>query len=275
MAHFTRREFLKTGLAAGTLAVSGRPSLVAQRGSATDLVTLGRSGVKVTRLGFGTGTLSGRVQRTLGQEGFTRLVRHAYDRGIRFFETAESYGEMHRMLGIALKYNGHSMNSTNPQEVRQAAETILKAKKSRKSLGFEGGVGGKNRVQAGEATMAIVYDGDAVRATSEDKNLGFAVPKGGSVIWVDVMLVPSKAPNAEGAHQFINYVMDGKAGAKLSNFNRYPTPNKASLPMINEEDRKDPAIYPPQEIVKKLEYLSDLGENTRLYDEAWTNVKAQ
>ena len=103
MAHFTRREFLKSGLAAGTLAVSGSIPLVARRGSATDVVTLGRSGVKVTRLAFGTGSFSGEVQRALGQDGFTRLVRHAYDRGIRFFETAESYGEMHRMLGVALK----------------------------------------------------------------------------------------------------------------------------------------------------------------------------
>jgi 1-deoxyxylulose-5-phosphate synthase len=99
----TRREFLKTGLAAGTLAMSGALPLAAQRGKATDLVTLGRSRVKVTRLAFGTGSFSGRVQRELGQDGFTRLVRHAYDNGIRFFETAESYGEMHKMLGIALK----------------------------------------------------------------------------------------------------------------------------------------------------------------------------
>ena len=99
----TRREFLKTGLAAGTLAMSGALPLAAQRGKATDLVTLGRSGVKVTRLAFGTGSFSGRVQRELGQDGFTRLVRHAYDSGIRFFETAESYGEMHKMLGVALK----------------------------------------------------------------------------------------------------------------------------------------------------------------------------
>jgi aryl-alcohol dehydrogenase-like predicted oxidoreductase len=103
MPHFTRREFLKTGLAAGTLAASGSLSLNARSGSATDLVTLGRSGVKVTRLALGTGTISGKVQRDLGQDQFTRLVRHAYDSGIRFFETAESYGEMHRMLGIALK----------------------------------------------------------------------------------------------------------------------------------------------------------------------------
>jgi aryl-alcohol dehydrogenase-like predicted oxidoreductase len=59
--------------------------------------------VKVTRLAFGTGTFGGRVQRELGQEAFTSLVRHAYDRGIRFFETAEAYRGMPEMLGIALK----------------------------------------------------------------------------------------------------------------------------------------------------------------------------
>jgi len=103
MSHFTRREFLKTGLAAGTIAVTGSLPLLAQKQTATDYVILGRSGVKVTRLAFGTGSFSGQVQRDLGQEGFTRLARYAYDRGIRFFETAESYGEMHKMLGIALK----------------------------------------------------------------------------------------------------------------------------------------------------------------------------
>src|SRR6266567_4521108 len=103
MADCSRRNFLKTGLAAGVLAGTGNLPLRAARGTATDWVTLGRSGVKVTRLAFGTGTMSGRVQRELGQDQFTNLVRYAYDKGIRFFETAESYGDMHRMLGVALK----------------------------------------------------------------------------------------------------------------------------------------------------------------------------
>jgi 1-deoxyxylulose-5-phosphate synthase len=103
MSNVTRREFLKTGLAAGALVATTTSPLIAARQTATDYVTLGKSGVKVTRLAFGTGSFSGQVQRDLGQEGFTNLVRYAYDRGIRFFETAESYGEMHKMLGIALK----------------------------------------------------------------------------------------------------------------------------------------------------------------------------
>lgn len=103
MTPCARRRFLKFGLTAGALVGTGKLPLLAATGTATDWVTLGKSGVKVTRLAFGTGTMSGRTQRELGQVEFTRLVRHAYDRGIRFFETAESYGEMHKMLGIALK----------------------------------------------------------------------------------------------------------------------------------------------------------------------------
>jgi 1-deoxyxylulose-5-phosphate synthase len=103
MAHCSRRDFLKTGLAAGALVGAGSLPLKAASETATDWVTLGKSGVKVTRLAFGTGTFSGRTQRELGQDQFTNLVRYAYDHGVRFFETAESYGGMHQMLGVALK----------------------------------------------------------------------------------------------------------------------------------------------------------------------------
>ena len=103
MAHYSRRAFIKTGLAAGAFAGAGSLSLKAERQTATDWVTLGKSGVKVTRLAFGTGSYSGQIQRDLGQEQFTRLVRHAHERGVRFYETAESYGGMHEMLGVALQ----------------------------------------------------------------------------------------------------------------------------------------------------------------------------
>lgn len=96
-----RRDFLK--LSSSIAAAAATPALGRGKASATDWVTLGNSGVKVTRLAFGTGTHGGRIQRELGQEGFTRLVRHAYDNGVRFFESAGSYGGMHDMLAIALK----------------------------------------------------------------------------------------------------------------------------------------------------------------------------
>jgi predicted aldo/keto reductase-like oxidoreductase len=102
MSPFTRREFVKAGVAAGTMATVGALPLAAARRTATDVVTLGKSGTQVTRLAFGTGTDSGAVQAALGQQEFTRLVRYAYDRGVRFFETAEAY-QTPAMLGEALK----------------------------------------------------------------------------------------------------------------------------------------------------------------------------
>jgi Aldo/keto reductase family/TAT (twin-arginine translocation) pathway signal sequence len=106
VSELSRRDFLKGTLAAGVVAGAPGLSRAGQAGakrSATDWVTLGDSGVKVTRLAFGTGTYGGRVQRELGQERFTGLVRHAYDRGIRFFETADAYSGMHEMLAGALR----------------------------------------------------------------------------------------------------------------------------------------------------------------------------
>jgi 1-deoxyxylulose-5-phosphate synthase len=133
MAHCSRRGFLKAGIAAGALTRIGGLPLRAARGSATDWVTLGKSGVKVTRLAFGTGTVSGQVQRDLGQEQFTRLVRHAYDRGIRFFETSETYGEMHRMLGIALKgVPRDSYRLMSKVTTREGADPIAKIDELRK-----------------------------------------------------------------------------------------------------------------------------------------------
>jgi aryl-alcohol dehydrogenase-like predicted oxidoreductase len=104
MSKVNRREFLKASLVAGATAGVVGQSAAAVKKSATDWVPLGKSGVEVTRLAFGTGSLNGgSVQRELGQEKFTRLVRHAYDRGIRFFESADAYSEMHEMLAEALK----------------------------------------------------------------------------------------------------------------------------------------------------------------------------
>ncbi len=103
MSHYSRRDFVKSTLVAGAVASAATLPLAAERRTATDWVALGKSDVKVTRLAFGTGSFSGQVQRDLGQEQFTKLVRHAHERGVRFFETAESYGEMHKMLGVALQ----------------------------------------------------------------------------------------------------------------------------------------------------------------------------
>lgn len=129
MVQATRRDFLKSSLAASVFGgLTGATAASAAQRSATDWVTLGNSNVQVTRLAFGTGTFSGKVQRELGQAQFTRLVRHAYDSGIRFFETADSYHGMPQMLAQALKGiprdSYRLMSKYNTRETDDPAATI-------------------------------------------------------------------------------------------------------------------------------------------------------
>jgi hypothetical protein len=107
MSDLSRREFL-AGSAAATLAgplaatTWGRQAVADKVTSGTDVVTLGKTGIRTTLLGLGTGTHGGRQQRELGQAGFARLVRHAHQRGLRYIDTADSY-RMHPYLRPALK----------------------------------------------------------------------------------------------------------------------------------------------------------------------------
>ena len=101
----SRREFLKgTAALAGTVMLSScntGPS-AKHTPTAVDRVTLGKTGLKMSRLGIGTGSKGGSIQRALGADGFNRLIHYAYDRGITYIDTAESY-RTHTMVREAIK----------------------------------------------------------------------------------------------------------------------------------------------------------------------------
>lgn len=179
------------------------------------------------------------------------------------------------MIGSVLIALGKSPNTNKKDEIVEAAKMMLAAKQGKGFKGFEGGVGGKNQVIAGTVGMAVTYNGDAVRGMAENPNTAFVNPVEGGLIWVDSMGITAKAPNAELAHKFINYILEPEVGGQLSNFNRYPTPNKAALQHINADDLKNPAIYPSEESKAKLQFLDDLGLENRIYDEAWTMIKSR
>jgi spermidine/putrescine transport system substrate-binding protein len=196
------------------------------------------------------------------------------------FDAKTGFGPFYLMdearpqFGIALKHGGASLNSRDPKTIKSAVDLLIATKGNPKCVGFAGGVDGKNKVLAGEATGAVVYNGDAVRAMGEKATLAYSTCEG-SNIWVDVLLMTSQAPNPEGANAFINYVLDGKVAAQISNFNRYATPVAAAMPFITPADKANAAIYPDAATMKTLEYLEDLGKDTRLHAEAWTAIKSR
>jgi len=180
---------------------------------------------------------------------------------------------MRDTIGAALKFKGHSFNSTNPAELKEARDLALAAKK--RAVGFEGSVGGKNRVVSKAAHAAIVYSGEGARGMAEDKETTYIIPREGSQIWLDNLVILANAPHKELAGKFLNFCLDPEVAARIANFTQFSTPNLAARPKIQRELLNNPAIYPPAEVMAKLEFLSDLGANLRLYDEVWTQIKAR
>lgn len=183
--------------------------------------------------------------------------------------------EMRTTLAAAQLFRGGDVDARSPDEIKAAGQLVLAAKRSAACLGFDGGVGGMNKVLAGEAVVAMVYNGDAVKNLPADGSCAFAVPKEGSGLWVDVMTVAAQAPNPAGAHAFIDYILDARVGAQLSNFVRYASPNAAARPLLPKADLDNPAIYPPPAVMDTLRYQQDVGAANAIYDEVWTAVKAQ
>jgi predicted aldo/keto reductase-like oxidoreductase len=106
MRELTRRSFIRGALgAAGAVVLTpnlfGAAEKVAKR-TAADQIVLGKTGLKMSRLGLGAGTNSGNVQRALGHEEFDKLVRYAIDQGITYIDTAESY-QTHEWVRQAVK----------------------------------------------------------------------------------------------------------------------------------------------------------------------------
>jgi spermidine/putrescine transport system substrate-binding protein len=167
-------------------------------------------------------------------------------------------------IGIALKYKGYSFNSTDKKQLVEARDLLIAAKK--RSLGFEGGVGAKNKVLAKGCRVGTVFNGDAVRGMREDPDTYYFVPREGSEIWLDNLAVPARAPHRGMAEKFINYILDPKIGAQVAN---------AALEYINPEDLKNPVIYPPPDVMNKLEFVKGLGHRTAWYDELWISIKSK
>jgi spermidine/putrescine transport system substrate-binding protein len=178
---------------------------------------------------------------------------------------------MRDLMAVALFSKGLSPNTRSAGELKTAGD-LLRAARTKRMVGFYGSPDSVAKVVAGDAWVGIAYNGDAVARL--DDNTDFTVPREGTIIWVDAMTIPVKAPNPEGAYRFINFILQADVGAQLSNYLAYATPNQASLPSITAEVRNDPRVYPTEQQLARMVMLEDVREATTLYDQVWTRVKA-
>lgn len=207
------------------------------------------------------------------------LVKGTVDSYAAFFDPGRQVGpfllldEMRETIGAALRYLGYSVNTTDPLALEKAKELLIAAKG--RSVGFAGGVEALNRILAGDAALSLAYSGDVLQARGEDERLRYALAKEGGTLWTDAMVVLKRGPAQELAYRFIDFLLEPENAATLAAYTRYATPVAKAIPLLPEEMRQDPTVFPPEEVRAKLEYLKDLGPDIALYDRVWTEVKAR
>jgi spermidine/putrescine transport system substrate-binding protein len=177
--------------------------------------------------------------------------------------------ESRMTLGATLIYLGYDPNTTNPDEINEAKELLLDTKDDVVAFAPDNG---QQLLEQGEVDIAFEYSGDIFQLMEANPNIKYVIPKEGTLIWTDNMCIPKDAPNLDLAHEFINFILDAQIGAQLSEYTQYGTPNKASLPLLPEEMRNNPGIYPSEETRSRLYFIRSVGEQDLLYEEAWTEI---
>ena len=181
-------------------------------------------------------------------------------------------GDANNVIGVALKYLGHSFNSTDTAELKKVEELLIACKKNVKVFADDNG---QDLLASGEVDLCQEWNGDIVQVMVEDEDLAYAVPTEGSLIWQDTMAIPVGAPHPENAHAFLNFVLSAEAGKHIAETIQYATANAAAKALMDDKYKNNSAIFPPPEIVAKCEPGLYLGEEaTKVRDELWTRVQA-
>ena len=176
------------------------------------------------------------------------------------------------LIRLSAKYLGHSVNGIPPEMVAQIEKMLIKQKPFVKAFHDDNG---QDMLGKKEVDLVLEYNGDIAQLMTEDDDVGFVVPKEGSLINSDTLCIPKGAPRPGNAHAFINYLLDAQAGAAISKTILYPTPNAAAKALMPDDYKNNPVIFPPADIMSKCEYGAFEGaEKASLYEEVITRVRA-
>lgn len=216
---------------------------------------------------WGTMGLGYNIKKTGGEiDSWKAIFEPKYTNRVALIE------ESRAILGGVLIYLGYNPNTTNPEEIAKARDYILQ---HNETIAAFTGDSGQLLLAQGEVDITVEWSGDIFDVMQENPDLRYAIPKEGSLIWIDNVSIAKNAPNKELAEKFINFLFEPDISAKISNFVKYGTPNQTAIKMglIDQQILNNPVIYPPPETFKKLTYIRDVGDATKLYDEAWTEIK--
>ncbi len=178
--------------------------------------------------------------------------------------------DMREVLGAALKFLGHSLNSVDPAELAAARDVALRWKKNIAKFENEQY---KTGIASGEFTLVQGYAGDLIQAGEENEDMRIFIPKEGTAFSCDDLCVPKDSKQPDLAHAFIDYLTGPEVAAENMQWIGYRAPNSGAYALLGEDFRGSPLLFPPADLFAKCEAIADLGDKLPLWTTEWDKVK--
>jgi putrescine transport system substrate-binding protein len=181
------------------------------------------------------------------------------------------------MLQIAAAYLGLDPATTDPEDFEKAADLLMKVRPYVRYFNSSQYI---SDLANGEICVAVGFSGDVYIAAARADEAGngieiaYSLPVEGTQLWFDMMAIPADAPNPEAAYKWMNFIMEPEITADITDYVSYANANAASLPLVDEEVRNDPSIFPPPEVMSKLFTTVTYGPRVdRAITRLWTKVR--
>lgn len=173
---------------------------------------------------------------------------------------------------IALRKNGFSMNTTNPDEIAIATQDLIAQKPLVQAYVIDQV---RDKMIGEEAAIGVIYSGEAIYTARENPDLVYVVPKEGTNVWIDSWVITKHAKNKENAEKWIDFMCRGDIALKNFEYITYSTPNEVAKENIEDEDIKNSEVAFPDLDSFPSEAYQYLGESgDRLYSDEWMKVKS-
>lgn len=198
-------------------------------------------------------------------ESWDDLWNHTLEQEVILVDSARE------VIGMGLNSFGYSLNSTDPGELREATDKLKEIGPNVKAIIGDEVV---EMMRNEEAAVALTWSGHAADMMWINEDIDYVVPEEGSNLWFDNMIIPSTSTNVEGAHAFINFMLDAEVAAQNADYVGYATPNAAAIELMDPEVVGDERFYPSEEIRDRLEVYENLGlEMLGVYNELFLEFK--
>lgn len=187
----------------------------------------------------------------------------------QYYHQISMFNDMRESIGTALKYLGYSLNTTDDKQLADAKQLMIKWKKNLAAYQNEEA---KTSLADGILLVIQIYNGNIIQMQSDTPEMDFIIPKEGTSIGLDTLVIPSDAENRELAYSFINFLYEPENCAKNMKYIAYLCPHTKALELVNKNFLKKITIS--DELFTKSEVIKDLGRENTKYVKMWDEIKA-